>query len=44
MIKENYNKEMVFKYYKHILEKTNSPLAYKELPPHVFAISAEAYR
>jgi len=44
MIASNYSKKEIILYHNHILIETNSPLSYKELPPHVFAISAEAFR
>lgn len=44
VIDQLYDNSQIEKYFNHILQKDNSPLSYKELPPHVYAISAEAFR
>jgi myosin-5 len=41
---EYYTSEMRQQYIKIIVPARNSPLIYKELPPHIYAIAAEAYR
>ena len=41
---ENYTAEVRQLYIKTIVPVRNSPLIYKELPPHIYAIAAEAYR
>ena len=35
---------MLNQYYDFIVNKSDHPLAYKEMEPHIFSVAAEAYR